>query len=355
MRSFACVPCVLPFLPFQRCAGLQRHHRQRENQFVLDHGGEIDLSIRDQQRLVSRRQRRLFALLADEAEALVDVDRLPVDLERPLTGQRQIGIDAHREPGDAERVLAEFEIVIRLALEIREAPAQTLERRERQLALEGAPRLHHARRIHAFGQGGRHGRAMVGFGPFPVNRSGHFRPIGSDRQVKVQSGLLPYINTRQTTETEVGRLIYLIGTLAAAVVLLAGFVLRERRLRRRPTLLAAVMDEADALERELYECRARLREIPALVAALPPSAQLSARATLVAEPQVQAALRDLLSHRLWLKENATTATFAELESAHEALSAAKAALAAQLGRLAEVRAELESARAAQAERDATPP
>jgi len=147
-------------------------------------------------------------------------------------------------------------------------------------------------------------------------------------------------------------LIYAIGTIVAVALILAGLQLREQKLRRRPQLLAAIMDEADALETELHECRARLREIPALVATLPPSAQLSARATLVAEPQVQAALRDLLSHRLWLKENATTATIAELESARSALAAAKAALAAQLERLAEVRSELESARAAQAVRPA---
>jgi hypothetical protein len=147
-------------------------------------------------------------------------------------------------------------------------------------------------------------------------------------------------------------LIYAIGTIVAAALILAGFHLRERALRRRPLLLAAIMDEADALEAELHACRARLREIPALVATLPPSAQLSARATLVAEPQVQAALRDLLSHRLWLKENATTATMPELESARRALSAAKAALAAQLDRLADVRSELEAARAAQAVRAA---
>ena len=147
-------------------------------------------------------------------------------------------------------------------------------------------------------------------------------------------------------------MIYAIGTIVAVALILTGLQLRERKLRRRPQLLAAIMDEADALETELHECRARLREIPALVATLPPSAQLSARATLVAEPQVQAALRDLLSHRLWLKENATTATIAELESARSALAAAKAALAAQLERLAEVRSELESARAAQAVRPA---
>ncbi len=147
-------------------------------------------------------------------------------------------------------------------------------------------------------------------------------------------------------------MIYLIGTIAAAVLVAAALWLRERSLRRRPALLAAVMDAADALERELYECRTRLREIPALVAALPPSAPLSARATLVAEPQVQAALRDLLAHRLWLKEHATTATLAELESARGALATAKAALTTQLERLAEVRAELQAARGGQVVRSA---
>jgi hypothetical protein len=146
--------------------------------------------------------------------------------------------------------------------------------------------------------------------------------------------------------------IYAIGTIVAAALILAGLWLRERKLRRRPLLLAEIMDEADALETELHECRARLREIPALVATLPPSAQLSARATLVAEPQVQAALRDLLAHRLWLKENAATARIPELESARAALATAKAALAAQLERLAEVRTELTAARAAQTVRAA---
>jgi len=143
-------------------------------------------------------------------------------------------------------------------------------------------------------------------------------------------------------------LIYLIAIAVVAVLILCPLWLRERRLRRRPRLLAEVMDEADALEAELHECRARLREIPALVATLPPSDQLSARATLVAEPQVQAALRDLLGHRLWLKENAATASLTELESARDALATAKAALTTQLERLSQVRADLVLARASQA-------
>src|SRR4029077_8381959 len=141
---------------------------------------------------------------------------------------------------------------------------------------------------------------------------------------------------------------YLIALAVAAALLVGGLGLREHWLGRRPRLLVGGMDAADGIESELEECGARLREIPALVATLPPSAQLSARATLVAEPQVQAALRDLLSHRLWLKENAQTAASAELESARGARAAAKAALAAQLDRLADVRSELQAARAAQA-------
>lgn len=117
--------------------------------------------------------------------------------------------------------------------------------------------------------------------------------------------------------------------------------LHERRLLRRPQLLAEILDLADALERELLECRARLRELPALAASLSPSEQLSARATLAAEPQVQDALRDLLAHRLWLKEHADQASIEALVSARDALAATRTSLAAQLARLANVRADFE--------------
>ena len=118
---------------------------------------------------------------------------------------------------------------------------------------------------------------------------------------------------------------------------------RERALRRRPRLLTEILDLADALERELLECRARLREIPALIASLPPAEQRSARATLAAEPQVQDALCDLLAHRLWLKQHADDASLEQLRSARDALAATRASLAQQLGRLAEARGDLHSA------------
>lgn len=134
--------------------------------------------------------------------------------------------------------------------------------------------------------------------------------------------------------------IYLLIAAGLSLLILLAW-LRERRLRRKPQLLAEILDLADALERELLECRARLREIPALAASLSPSEQLSARATLAAEPQVQDALRDLLAHRLWLKENASEASIDELVSARDALVATRTSLAAQLARLADVRADFE--------------
>lgn len=136
----------------------------------------------------------------------------------------------------------------------------------------------------------------------------------------------------------------LLACAAVAALLLLYFIWREQRLRRRRELLVGIMDLADALERELLECRARLREVPALAASLP----LSARATLTAEPLVQDALRDLLAHRLWLKEHADRAPPTELLRAHAALAATRASLAHQLGRLADVRADLAEARASRA-------
>jgi hypothetical protein len=133
----------------------------------------------------------------------------------------------------------------------------------------------------------------------------------------------------------------LLACAAIAALLLWYFVWRERRLRRRRDLLVSIMDLADALERELLECRTRLREVPALAASLP----LSAKATLAAEPLVQEALRDLLAHRLWLKEHADSAAPAELARARDALAATRASLTRQLDRLADVRADLAEARA----------
>jgi chromosome segregation ATPase len=135
--------------------------------------------------------------------------------------------------------------------------------------------------------------------------------------------------------------------LLIAALLLAPLVvvvwMRERHLAARTRELRSVLDHADALESELQECRARLREIPALVSHLPPAISLSAHATLTAEPEVQAALHDLLQHRLWLKQFGAEASLKALRSASAALVHSRQKLAVQLERLGEVRNELEHA------------
>ncbi len=177
---------------------------------------------------------------------------------------------------------------------------------------------------------------MVGAAPVPVNLNGS---VGADW---LHCGL-----GIQESALEI-----VIACMAAlALAALVYFVRRERRLSRRRDLLGQILDLADALERELLECRARLREVPALAATRPsPSDQLSARATLAAEPLVQEALRDLLAHRLWLKQNGDHASEAELVSARDALASTREALATQMERLADVRADFENSRAALAAR-----
>jgi hypothetical protein len=141
----------------------------------------------------------------------------------------------------------------------------------------------------------------------------------------------------------------LLNYLLIAILLLAPIPiviwLRERRWSARARELRNILDHADALESELQDCRARLREIPALVSHLPPSTSLSAHATLTAEPQVQAALHDLLQHRLWLRQHGADASIEELRTAAAALIHSRGKLAVQLDRLTEVRAELAEASA----------
>ena len=135
--------------------------------------------------------------------------------------------------------------------------------------------------------------------------------------------------------------VFLVALVLAPVALAVWW--RERGWSRRTRALRAILDDADALERDLQDCRARLREIPALVNGLGPSTALSAHATLAAEPQVQQALHDLLQHRLWLREHAADASDADLKAAAGALAESRRTLATQLGRLAAVRDELAAA------------
>lgn len=139
--------------------------------------------------------------------------------------------------------------------------------------------------------------------------------------------------------SETGQLWILLGlVLVGAVVLL--LVGRMFRLRRRERAIGAFLDAADALERDLHECRDRLRQMQTWLQTLPHADTTEASASLDIEHLTQNALRQLLQDRLWLKNHATTAPLAELEAARQKLDRARANLAEQMRRLESARVDL---------------
>src|SRR5215469_6699227 len=126
--------------------------------------------------------------------------------------------------------------------------------------------------------------------------------------------------------------------IAAACLILASFALwlRDRGLRRHQTAIRALLDGADALETRLQECRERMQHLRDMLTVLPEEMSARANAALSADAKVQAALKDLLAHRLWIQQHAGNASLRELADAQRALDQSGATLQAQLDRLATI-------------------
>jgi hypothetical protein len=137
--------------------------------------------------------------------------------------------------------------------------------------------------------------------------------------------------------------LFLVAFAGVIVVLLS--LLRDRGLRRRDNAIRALLDGADTLEAQLQECRQRMQALKEMLVALPEEMSERANTALSADDKVEAALRDLLAHRLWIQQNAASATSQQLEAARAALAQSGATLQAQLDRLAAIAAELQQARA----------
>jgi flagellar motility protein MotE (MotC chaperone) len=134
----------------------------------------------------------------------------------------------------------------------------------------------------------------------------------------------------------------LIAALAAASLLL--FVwLRERRWRQRQAGIRDLLDGADALEAQLQECRLRMQRVRGMLSVLPEEMSADANSALSADNKVQAALKDLLAHRLWIKQHALDASLQQLTAARSALAQSGATLGAQLDRLTATATDLERA------------
>ena len=150
---------------------------------------------------------------------------------------------------------------------------------------------------------------------------------------------------RQTAVTRLAHLSVTYLLILAAIVLPPAtfFVVRELRWRRRETALRALLDGADELERQLQQCRVRMQELRTMLVDLPEEMSADADFALAADDKVQAALRDLLQHRLWIQKNALYADQAELDVAVAALAQSRSAMGQQLQRLNEISAELRAA------------
>lgn len=124
-----------------------------------------------------------------------------------------------------------------------------------------------------------------------------------------------------------------------------GLWLRDRGERGRQNAIRALLDGADLLESRLQECRERTQHLRDMLVVLPEEMSARADSALQTEAKVQAALKDLLAHRLWIQQRAATASPHELAQARQALDQSGATLQAQLDRLAAIAADLQRAQA----------
>jgi hypothetical protein len=127
----------------------------------------------------------------------------------------------------------------------------------------------------------------------------------------------------------------LLAVIACAVIIY--ILLREVRHQRA---LRTLYLEADGLEHDLKECRSRLARAHASMS-VGPSQPAAGEAE--ARQAVDAALRELLAHRLWLRDEAGSANQRELDAAVNAIGKARGALARQLEELASAQTALETA------------
>ncbi len=132
-----------------------------------------------------------------------------------------------------------------------------------------------------------------------------------------------------------------VATLLLAITLWFGWQLWL--IRRRNGLILRMLDDADKVEARLLECREKMKTIGAMLGRLPTDITASARATLDSESGIQQALKVVLQHRLWIRENANTAPVSKLAEVSISIRRSLEQLNLQISRLSGVGDELAAA------------
>ncbi len=137
---------------------------------------------------------------------------------------------------------------------------------------------------------------------------------------------------------------HLILILTAVIALTGlGFAVASWRQQRRNIVIQTLLDDADRLESCLLETRTRMRELEAMLGRLPADITENARASLASEAGIQDAMKRVLSHRLWIREHAMTASISTLREVVETTRRSLQQLEQQLERLNGAGVDLQAA------------
>ena len=128
-----------------------------------------------------------------------------------------------------------------------------------------------------------------------------------------------------------------------ALVTALGLWLTQHGWKRRDRAIRALLDGADELEAQLHDYKARMLKLRTLLTRLPSDMTTPAMASIDPDTQVKTALREVLAHRLWIKQESANATQKALDDAVTALDRSRVQLAQQLKLLDEVAGQLDDA------------
>ncbi|HMB42998.1 MAG TPA: hypothetical protein VKM00_03860 [Luteimonas sp.] len=125
----------------------------------------------------------------------------------------------------------------------------------------------------------------------------------------------------------------LVLTLSLALAIALTYVWRRWRMLARQNSLRRLLDLADAMEAVLDRSQERMSALHGLVNRVPNDIAAVALTSLEGNLPIREAKRDVLQHRLWIKQHGATASLQELETACAALQRARDRLAQQLDEL----------------------